>query len=298
MVFVREKIFMKFVFEFISILLSKIPLAALNALAKFLTWLGVNLLHRRMKVMMRNLDIVYGDRKSVAEKKQIACTSLYHFILTCLEFLAVRDGSLGQGVECSSSGKKILDTALSRGQGVYILCIHIGSWEAMASGMHRLGYKNVVVTKPVAPESLGKLVRRLRKENGMGEIVRHRRGDGYRGIVQALNQNKCLGFVMDQARPNSPMLNFFGMPAKTNTSFAAIYLKRPAPIIPIISTRCSVHRHELRIFPEVKLDFEAAEENSDLINRLSSKLNQEVEKMILACPEQYFWLHNRWKNLS
>ncbi|MDD9950974.1 MAG: lysophospholipid acyltransferase family protein [Zetaproteobacteria bacterium] len=278
---------MYYLFRLFSWQLSWWSERSLSTFASLLARLTFWLFPSRLRVVDQNLQIAFGGQISAAVRKEIAYESVYHFALTCLEFLSVRDGSLGRHVSFEK-GLEHLDEALSKGQGVYILCIHMGSWEAMAAGLDRMGYPNLVLTKPVRPRGLGRLVHELRRLNGMGEVIRRRKGDGYRGIVAALNANKCVGFVMDQARPNSPRLSFFGRPAKTNTSFAAIYSKRPAPVIPMYARRVGVHRHQLTVLPEVKfaqLDTQA----------MSLHVNQVVEQMIEACPEQYFWLHNRWK---
>ena len=99
--------------------------------------------------------------------------------------------------------------------------------------------------------------------------------------------------MMDQSRPGEPELPFFGVPAKTNTSFAAIWNKRPAPVVPVAIKRTNVMEFEMTFLPEVEL--EPMEDKSQQILEHSKLFNKIVEKIILTCPEQYFWVHDRFR---
>ena len=98
---------------------------------------------------------------------------------------------------------------------------------------------------------------------------------------------------MDQARPGEPKLPFFGHPAKTNTSFAAICRRFRAPIVPSFVLRQSFNRHVQYFLPEVSLEY-TGDTDADILKQ-STEFNAVVETCIRRCPEQYFWLHNRWK---
>jgi KDO2-lipid IV(A) lauroyltransferase len=86
---------------------------------------------------------------------------------------------------------------------------------------------------------------------------------------------------------------FFGTPAKSQTSLAAIWRKRPAPILPIAIERLAYGRHRLRVWPPLQVE-KTNDVEADIL-RITGQCNQMLEKMIRVAPEQYFWLHNRWK---
>ena len=98
---------------------------------------------------------------------------------------------------------------------------------------------------------------------------------------------------MDQSRPGNPYLEFFGQPARTNTSFAAIWRRCPAPIIPGYIVRHEFGRHTVHFLPEVTLD-QTENEEEDIL-RHSRIMNGVIEGVVRQHPEQYFWMHNRWK---
>ncbi|NRA46603.1 MAG: lysophospholipid acyltransferase family protein [Oligoflexales bacterium] len=274
-----------------SFLLSKLSPKNLERLAYGITFLFFRVIGLRKKLILKNLDIVFGDQKSQKQKERIGFESYYHFVLTSLEFLAERDGKLGDQV--SIEGEHYLAEAKKQGNGAYILCIHMGSWEAMGSALTRLGYPSNVIVKKVGSEKMDRFINDLRRRNGFYSIVRRKKGDAVKGIKRALERNELVGFVMDQARPGEPMLPFFNKPAKTNTSFAAIHRRIPAPIIPVYITRVKAGQHRLKVL--APLEMNGREADGADVETKSLAFNRVVEDMIMACPEQYFWMHNRWK---
>lgn len=97
---------------------------------------------------------------------------------------------------------------------------------------------------------------------------------------------------MDQSRPGEPRLPFFGKPAKTNTGLATIWRRTQAPILPAFIRRVDVNRHVVTILPPVCMSFKSDSEDMTVA---SAHFNEKMESMIRQAPEQYFWLHNRWK---
>lgn len=282
---------MYYVLNTFSILLSALPPKALVYLAHTLSWFLFSILRVRRKLVLNNIATAMGPQISHREKVNIGYHSLFHFILTALEFLAERQGGLGDGVRFE--GEEHLQAALKQGKGAYILCIHLGSWEAMCSAMTRRIKPSHVIVKKVGSEGTNRFILNLRQRNGFNSVARRKKGDGMKAIRQILGKGEVVGFVMDQARPGEPLLPFFGRPAKTNTSFAAIWQKAPAPIIPAFIKREAYGKHTLTFREELSVDQFLSE--PDPVLAMSKYFNSVVESMILEAPEQYFWMHNRWK---
>jgi KDO2-lipid IV(A) lauroyltransferase len=169
----------------------------------------------------------------------------------------------------------------------------MGNWEAMGAACTRRYGPSYVLVKKVGSPNVDRFVSELREKQGFLSIKRRKKGDGYQGIKDALSRNEIIGFVMDQARPGEPKLPFFGKPAKTNTSFAAIWRRNPVPIIPAYINRTGVSKHVLRFFPEIHPVI-TDDTEKDIIEH-SLMFNQVVETHVRTSPEHYFWMHNRWK---
>jgi len=170
----------------------------------------------------------------------------------------------------------------------------MASWDAQAAVMTRRLATTYVLSKVVGSEGTNRFISELRTKNGFVPIIKRKKGDGFNAIKEKLGNGEIIGFAIDQARPGEPRLDFFGTPAKTNTSLAAIWRKIPAPIIPAFAKRIAPGKHEVIVWPEVNL--EVSENAKDDIIKHSLLFNQIVEKAIRTNPEQYFWMHNRWKN--
>ena len=283
---------MSILLECLSYCLSLVGPRCLDCLARLLTFLCWDLFRIRRKIILENLGTAFGTEKSRSQRLALGRLSVYHFALTILEFLSERGGKLGSQVSIVE-GEEHLQRAISKGNGAYILCIHLGNWEAMGAGLAFLGYPSHTVVKKVGAESMDCFVRKRRSDNGFHCIERRTKGSAIKGIIRTLRKGQLVGFIMDQARPGSPLLPFFGRPAKTNTSFAAIHRSFPAPIIPIFIKRTSVHQHE--IYVKKPLQLIRSEDSAKDILQHSCQFNLVIESMIRKCPEQYFWMHNRWK---
>jgi KDO2-lipid IV(A) lauroyltransferase len=150
-----------------------------------------------------------------------------------------------------------------------------------------------VIVKKVGSPGMDRFVSEMRTRNRFMTIERKGKGTASEAIKQALARNEIIGFVMDQARPSEPKYAFFGHPAKTNTGFAAIWRKNPAPILSAHCERVGLGRHVIKIHPRIPLS--PTEDLAADIETFTNRFNREVEMIVKICPSQYFWMHNRWK---
>jgi Kdo2-lipid IVA lauroyltransferase/acyltransferase len=264
---------------------------ALERLAAGLAWLLFDVLRFRRTLILKNLTIAFGDDKSPAEKIQIGRRSVYHFLLTVMESFTSKRYPIDAHIELHDAHH--LQAALDQGQGIYVLCFHMGNWEAMAAKVSHDFKPVYAVMKTIGSPGMNRFVEETRERNGLHWIKRVNAGDAYRGIVNVLKRGEVVGFIIDQARPGEPRLPFFSKDAKTNTSLAAIWQKRPSPIVPAYIYRTSFGRHVLTF--EAALDLTRTEDRkADLLTH-STRFNEVVAAAIRKHPEHYFWLHNRWK---
>lgn len=274
-----------------SIILSTFSDKTIERISRFLGFIMFSVLRLKRGVVTSNIKKAFGDQYSNSEINRIGFESVVSFIQTELEFLGSRKGGLADKV--TIEGKEHVEKALSNGKGAYVLCIHMGSWEAMGSAMTRQIERTNVVVKKVGGPKTDEYITWLRELNGFQIIRRKKKGDAYIGIKKSLESNQIVGFVMDQSRPGEPKLPFFGHPAKTNTSLAAIWNKCEAPIIPGYCRRTGTGSYTVTFLPEIEV-VRSDDPKADVLEN-SKRFNASVESMIRVCPDQYFWLHNRWK---
>jgi Kdo2-lipid IVA lauroyltransferase/acyltransferase len=275
----------------LSKLISWLPERGKSWCAYGLTWLSFSFLRLRRKLVLKNIERAFPEW-SEEQCRVLGFKSTYNFVLSILQFLGARDGKLADHVHIEQ--KRNLVEALKAGRGAYILCFHMGNWEAMGGAISRQIARAHVVVKKVGPPKVDEFITKLRQTNQFYSIGRKAKGDGYRGIQQALARNEVVGFVMDQARPDSPRMLFFNHPAKTNTSFAHIWQRRPAPVLPAYIIRTGLNSHRIIIAPPLPLTRDIADADQQALAH-TEQFSRIIEEVIRKHPEQYFWYHDRWK---
>ncbi len=277
--------------QWLSARIRKLKPETLSRMATVLTWIAFDLLRLRRGLVLNNLTIAFGDTLSPQEKIQLARKSYYHFSLTVLEVLATTGSEIAQN--CTIVGEEYLQDALAQGKGALILCGHLGNWECLAGALHRNFTQVHVVVKKVGGDGMNRFVDERRAAIGMQSVPRNTNMGAMRAIIRRLQENHIVGFVMDQSRPGEPRLPFFGKPAKTNTGLATIWRRTQAPVLPAFIRRVGVNKHVVTILPPISEKYR--EESQDEGLEASTQFNEMMEHMIRQAPEQYFWLHNRWK---
>jgi Kdo2-lipid IVA lauroyltransferase/acyltransferase len=268
-----------------------VPEKLLGSMAQISGVVLFDILRVRRGLILRNIRTAFPSL-SRADAIKMGRSSTTHLVTTFLELLWVWRKSLDS--RYTITNPEVIDEAMKRGQGVYILCTHTGNFEVMAAA---LGRRFAKVTSPVKRVGSSSGVNRFISENrarqGIDALVRSKKGEGFLAIRRALEENRLVGFMMDQARPGEPRVELFGRPAKTNTSLGAIWERCPAPLVPVYAERVSFARHIVHILPEVT--FPPGEDpQTDILNRARA-CNTIVEDIVKRCPEQYWWIHDRWK---
>jgi KDO2-lipid IV(A) lauroyltransferase len=263
----------------------------LETIAWVIAVLCFDILRLRRRVILRNLEIAFGSEKTSEDKRRIGRLSVYHFLLTIFEFFRSPYHDIAANVEMR--GREHIDKILAKGQGAYIICFHIGNWEAHSPAVTRQIKPVHIVVKKVGGRSVNHFVETLRRHNTFNWIQRQQRGDAFKAMKDLLAKNEIVGFVFDQARPGEPRLPFFNKTAKTNTSFAAIRKRLPAPVVTSFARRTSLGHHIVEFGPEI--DFIDSENETQDIPDHSAQINRVIAEIIRQHPEHYFWFHNRWK---
>ena len=269
---------------FIARVTAAAPVPLLVFKCRVLSVLLFDVLRVRRALIVKNIGIAFPDRVRMGRE------SMFHFVQTPFELLRGCNGRLMEGV--TYTNRELLDKVIERGQGVYILSTHTGNFEVMGLSISWFFRKAVVPVKKLGNGGFDRYVHEQRERYTIEPIRRTRKGESFAAIKKAIGEGRPVGFMMDQSRPGEPRLPLFGKPAKTNTSLAAIWSKCPAPMVPAVARRTSFEHYEVTFLPEVPM--QEIRSQQDILNQ-SEAYNRIVEQIIRMCPEQYWWLHDRWK---
>lgn len=251
----------------------------------------------RRTVILGNLRRVYGDTASEEEIVALAQAHYAHLWRLACEFVQFRWLSAERKAALVRvDNYPAFAAALAEGKGVLILTGHFGNWEVSTiAGLTKYPAfrgKFHFVRRAFKPRWLDTFIVRRFNEAGFGVIGK--RGSLDR-ILDLLAAGDVIVFPFDQhaGPPDGIESEFFGHPAWTFRSLAIIALATGAPVVPATGWRDADGTHVMR-FGEPLPAIEAEDAN-EAIRLTTRAYNGALERLILARPEQWYWVHRRWK---
>jgi len=182
--------------------------------------------------------------------------------------------------------------AQAKGRGILCFSGHLGNWEQAASITHLTGVTFSVVYKKLESSVLENYVKTMRASTGCKMLPLHNALDG---VFKSLARGEAVGLIVDQnsrKRHHSIFIDFLGRKASANTGLARIALRSGAPVIPILTYRKNGKTY-LEFLPEIPLTHTNNEKADILAN--TQAYHATLEDYIRKYPDQWFWIHNRWK---
>lgn len=246
-------------------------------------------LPRRRTLTLDNLARAFGPGSSRLELRRLGRSSFENVGMNIAEacsFFFRPTSVLLSRVEFS--GLAHLEAARAHGRGVLVLTAHYGNWELLAAAHALVVFPLSVVVRPLDDPVADRIVERFRHRSGV-ELIEKRRG--LRDILDALKRGRMVGILLDQnaSRSEGVFVPFFGIPASTSRGLAVIALRTGAPVVPIYIRRLAGGRHRVEIGPAIP-----APPDGD-VTRYTAAFTQSIEAVVRRDPEQWFWMHDRWK---
>ncbi len=229
--------------------------------------------------------------KSAADVRAVARGMYRHLGILLIEFLSLPyldKAALGQDV-VGDGLEKVIEM-LGQQHGLIVLTAHLGNFEWMAMAGAARGAPLTVLTKAFKPEGLNDWWVETRARAGIRLLPVHR---SYRQCRKVLAANGVLGFMLDQNRPvwQGIFVDFFGRPACTSPGLAMLSARTGAPVLPVFIVREPDGRH--RITAGEPLPPPAPDRES--VRRATQTYTAIIEAAVRRHPEQWIWLHRRWR---
>ena len=191
-----------------------------------------------------------------------------------------------------TEGAAIAKDSVASGRGVCFMTAHLGNWEWAALGTGALGISSCVVARPLDNPLLDLKLTRLRTSTGNTVIEKR---DATRAMLRALRSGGSVGILNDQHAqpPDAVTAPFFGRPAATSSALARLADRTEALVVPAYAIRVAPARWRLTF--ESALDVRTLTPEERGVEKLTARLNGILESMVRRHPEQWLWLHNRWR---
>ena len=238
------------------------------------------------KIIDKNLDIFTSEVPNI-NKNQIISEMWKNYGMTFIEYIflnTLRKNSSHIEVE----GEENLNIAMSKKKPLIFVSGHFANFELMSMEITKRNIKLATIYRPLNNIFLNPFMEFLRKkficENQIKKGL-----NGVREAIEYIKNDFSIALMIDQRVSEGVKTNFFKKPALTTTLPAQLALKYKLSIVPVFIQRKSNNNFVIEFQNEIK-----AEEFQDKL-RLTEKLNEVLEKMIVKNPMQWIWTHNRWK---
>lgn len=255
--------------------------------------LAYRVLAGRRGVVRTNLGLAFGAELSPATRDRLARSTFRHLGITAVEccrlFFGRAPGLLDR---VRFRGLEHLDQARAGGRGVLCLSGHLGNWELGAAAVaSQLGIPVNVVARPLDDPFLEALLGRGRARAGVRLISKRM---AVRGVQAVLAEGSNVAIMLDQnAGRRGVFVPFFGRAASTSRSLAVLALRTGAPVLPVFIHRLPDGGHEVAFEPPVQIPRTGQRERDVEVS--TARFNEAIERQVRAHPEQWFWVHRRWK---
>jgi lipopolysaccharide heptosyltransferase II len=277
----------------VSAVVRRLPRRAVLALGRRLgrTWGALDRRHREVAADNLRRAFPGWDESRV----EATARGVYaHFGAVLLDLLWMEGRPLGDLVAlCDFDGVEHLQAARAAGRGVLCPSAHFGNWElqAMAS-VPQVGQVSMIARALDNPALDRRLVR-LRTAGGNTVIYKQK---AVARVLTALRKGDVVAILIDQnvQAKDGIFVTFFGRPACTTTVVAALALKTGAAVVPVHCVLQPDGRYRMVYEPPVEWT-ETGRRDEDLA-ALTQRLTAVIETWVRQDPEQWLWLHRRWKS--
>ena len=249
---------------------------------------GVRLLGVRARVARANLELAFPER-TAAEREEILRAHYREVGRIAIEYGRLPELARRPGDEVFASLRGEEHARALVGRGTVMVSGHFGNLELFASFMARFNPVDLLV-KPQNNPLVHEMIVRLRSRCGVGVIPT---AGGVKQVFKAIRAGRWVAMAADQdARRHGVFVPFFGRLASTPEGPARISLQTQAPILFGLAHRRPDGRHEGVFEAPREASGPPTDEN---VREVVAWYTQRLEAAVRERPEQWFWLHRRWK---
>jgi Kdo2-lipid IVA lauroyltransferase/acyltransferase len=278
------------------------PESVVHGATALLADFAFTVLSGRRRLALRNLRHALGTELGAGEIRRIARHSFRSFLLTAMpEPARIRPHLTGNGARAWLRQRSPeLEGLFARvkqlheeTRGCIFVTPHLGNWELLPGVAAAVGVPLAVVVRPLDNSYLEAWLARSRRSSGQVFVTKR---NAFLTLQYHLTRGTSLGLLPDQATFRGLALPFFGRPAMTTPVPALLAVQQGRPIVVVACFRIGRLRFS-GYLGEPIWPGPHESEKAEVI-RLTSAMNRAMEDVIRAHPEQYLWMHNRWKTFA
>ena len=270
------------------------PFEVLQALARLLGSLMFRLDRKHRQRAIEHLRQAFGHEWSEERIHQAARRCCQHMVLLGIEILTmakmINRFNWYRFVELRNI-EAALRTILDN-RGLMIITGHFGNWELMGYVIGAVGVRTYAVARPIDNPYIERWFLKTREETGQTIINKFGASDL---LVRVIESQQPLCFLADQhAGARGVWVDFFGRPASTYKSIALLSMQMNCPIVVGGAWRVN---NQFKFCCELNdvIDPEDYKNDKEAVKNITARYTKSLEKLIRNAPEQYLWMHRRWR---
>jgi len=240
----------------------------------------------------RNLEIAF-PQASEKERNRIlhGCFENLGRMLAVFSHFDDPPEKLKTLIDCE--GVEHLAAAKSSGRGVILFTGHIGAWELSSFALSLFDHPLSFLVRRIDNPKIELMIDRARTHLGNRTIDKR---SAAREMLQILRGGGTLGILVDlnALDREAIFVDFFGVPASTTFLVAKLALRTNAQVLPVFSPWDEDRRRFVLKIDE-PLEFQASGDETEDVRRLTQMFTSVVEKYVRRYPNQWLWIHRRWK---
>ena len=273
--------------SFCCSLSEKNAIKAGEALGKFF-WLLIP--KRRKKLAVENIlrAGITGDTEEALRIAKASSVRFGHLGVSMFRFPLLTKENIESHV--TIKGKEKLDAIKAEGKGCILAATHCGNWEVEGASLALYGYPLLSVAMKQKNKEFDRFLCEYRSMPG--QVVEY--NTGVRDMLRRLKQGYFVGLLCDQDPGETGIpSDFLGQKTLTATGPAHFSLLCGLPVMTALIHQTGPFSYEIIIDDPITAD--EGLKKKEAIQNITDKINQRLEAWIRAYPEEWFWLHNRWK---
>lgn len=264
-------------------LLEFAPLPVAKALGRACASLLDLAVPRLRRIALKNLELAgFKQRDEIVDG---VFDSIGRLLVAFARFPRISHANIDQWIRYE--GLEHFTEAKKRGRGILFATAHLGNWELSAFAHGLMTEPMNIVVRSLDNRRIDALVEARRRLSGNRVIEKW---DSARQILRALHRNEAVGILVDQnVQPHEGVfIDFFGVPACAGSAFVKIAAHTGAIVIPGFALWMhNEQRYVLRFYPPVEITGDVAAD--------TQRLHSAIESLIREYPDQWLWIHRRWK---
>ena len=272
-----------------SAIASALPLPLLFVFGEFLGFCAWIILGNYRRLAQHNVTIAFGNEKSLRQLRRLVRRHFQRLganLLCSVKLTGMPLEKMATRIEAENLD--FIHRELRAGRPVVLILSHLANWELFAHILPKyIGYvRNSTIYQRLGNRFIDEHVRRVR---GRAGVEMFDRKEGFDKAIKLLRDGGAIGILSDQhAGDHGVWAPFFGRLASTSPLPALLAKRTRAALVGVAIYTDGRARWRVVISP-------ALQDNQESVGSLSAKTNQVIEQQIRRAPEDWFWVHNRWK---